>query len=180
MRLSEFKAALGNVARPNLFQARITGYERISSVNIGDTFTFRCETAETPGRTIQTTDDQGHGGPTIKMASDITYNDVSLTIICSEDMKERFFFEQWMDSIVYPAETARSSGLVSFYEDYAMNTTLEVDMLDSANRKIYTSRMYYVYPTSLSPMSASWEDTNTYQRFNVTMNYRFYTYTRYT
>ena len=180
MQLSQFKAALGNVARPNLFQAKLSGYQRVAiGVDVEDTFTFRCEAAEVPGRTVLTTDDQGHGGPAIKMASDITYNDITLTIICSEDMKERFFFERWMDAIVSPVGTS-TAGLVGFYEDYAMNTILEVNSLNSSNQKIYTSTMYYVYPTTLTPMSASWEDTNTYQRFQVTLNYRFYTYTRYT
>jgi len=182
MSISSFKAAIGTVARPNLFMATLYGSaDGVDADSIDDTFSFRCETAEIPGRSIITNDEVGGGGTALKIASDVQYNDINLTIICSEDMKERFYFENWMDAIVGSpgrSKTGSNSGLVSFYENYAMNTTLEVDSLNSAGQKLYTSRMYYVFPTSLSPMSASWEDTNTYQRFQVTMNYRFYTYNR--
>jgi hypothetical protein len=186
MRLSEFKSAIGNVARPNLFEARLTGWQNVRGflslsaigANIDDTFTFRCEAAEHPGRVITTNDDLSMGGGPVKMGADVMYADINLTIICSEDMKERFFFEAWMDNVIGAVGTG-DAGLVGFYDNYAMNTTLEVTALNSANRPIYKSTMYYIYPTTITPMSASWEDVNTYQRFQVTMNYRFYTVTRY-
>lgn len=185
MKLSEFKSSIGNVARPNLYRATFTGLSSISGfggitagLSIDDTFSFRCETAEHPGRVITTSDDLTMGGSPLKMAADVMYADINLTIICSEDMKERFFFEQWMDSIIGPVGTS-TAGLVGYYNRYAMGTSLEVYAMNSAGKDIYMSKMYYTYPTTISPMSASWEDTNTYQRFQVTMNYRYYTVTRY-
>lgn len=184
MKLSEFKASIGNVARPNLYLAKLTGWRNIqgfknmTEVNIDDTFSFRCETAEHPGRIITTSDDMTMGGAPVKMGADIMYADINLTIICSEDMKERYFFETWIDNIIGPIGN-REAGLVNYYSKYAMNTTLEVSALNSANKELYKSTMSYIYPTTLSPMSASWEDVNTYQRFQVTMNYRFYTVERY-
>jgi len=32
-----------------------------------------------------------------------------------------------------------------------------------------------IYPVAITPMNATWEENDTYQRFGVTLCYRFYT-----
>ena len=102
-KISDLRTKVGAIARPNLFNCYLSGAAVFDS-SIPD-FSFRCEKAEFPGRTIATTDDT-HSGPTLKLPYDMTYNDITLSIICSEDMKERMFFERWMDLIVKPATQA--------------------------------------------------------------------------
>ena len=36
-----------------------------------------------------------------------------------------------------------------------------------------------IYPIALTPMNATWEETNTYQRFGVTLAYRYHTFKEY-
>ena len=58
---------------------------------------------------------------------------------------------------------------------YAKNIILQISQLDEDGLSLITYTMYDVYPISISPMNLSWEETNTYQRFSVTLNYRRYT-----
>jgi hypothetical protein len=179
--LSKFRAGVGTLVRPNLFNARLIGYTKVAGgldgnlENIDNTFSFRCEKAELPGRTLATADDAVGGGPALKLPYDVTYNDITLSIICSADMIERTFFEEWMDRII--GRGGRSNaGLVSYYYDYAVGVSLQVDQLNEQNKILIRYTLKDIYPTALTPMNATWEETNTYQRFGVTLAYRYYTY----
>ena len=181
-KISEFKTSIGNLVRPNLFNATLNGYSKIvggtdsgTFPDIANTFKFRCEKAELPGRTLATSEDAVGGGPSLKLPYDVTYNDMTLSIICSTDMKEREFFEIWMDKIIGRGGR-ENAGLVSYYSDYALGVSLKVDQLDEAGRTLISYTLNDIYPTALTPMNASWEETNTYQRFGVTLAYRYHTY----
>lgn len=189
--ISNFKTAIGKPVRPNLFKAEILGWPKNIVLNdilkergvtdIKD-FSFRCEKAEFPGRSIATSDDTGGGGPALKLPYDVTYNDISISVICSADMKERLFFESWIDSIVGPASGKRdigpTGGLISYFDDYARGITLTVDQLDDAGKTLIKYTMNDVYPVTISPMNATWEEVNSYQRFGVTLFYRHYSFSK--
>jgi hypothetical protein len=178
--ISNLRAKLGAIARPNNFLVSLQtpsftqgGSIRSDKPNISDiagTFEFRCEKAELPGRTIATSEDMG-SGPTIKLGYDMTYNDIQLSIICAADMKERKFFEKWMDYIIKPWGSL-DAGTVAYYRDYAQGNTLFVSQLDDFGDTKLTYQCIDVYPIALTPMNATWEETNTYQRFGVTLAYR--------
>ena len=181
--ISKFKSQVGTLARPNYFLAKLDGYKGkpfFSGMDVDDTFKFRCEKAELPGRTLATNEDTGGGGTTLKLPYDVTYNDVQLSIICAEDMTERVFFETWIDLIINPAgyETTSATynpGLVAYHDNYSKGIQLNVTQLDSNGRALITYTLWDVYPVSLTPMNATWEETNTYQRFGVTLTYRYHT-----
>ena len=87
-KISDFKTSIGNLVRPNLFNATLSGYSKIvggtdsgAFPDITNTFKFRCEKAELPGRTLATTEDAVGGGPSLKLPYDVTYNDMTLSII---------------------------------------------------------------------------------------------------
>jgi len=179
--ISSFKEGIGSLVRPNLFRASLINYEKVvgtkSEVALNtediDNFDFRCEVAEFPGRTVATSDDAVGGGPALKLPYDITYNDINLQIICSEDMRERNFFELWFDKIV-GGPGRENGGLLAYYDDYARGVKLQVTQLNSFGNPIFTYEMNDIYPIALTAMTASWEETSTYQRFGVTLAYRFY------
>lgn len=180
-KISDFKNAIKGVARPNYFDAILSGYTKVAGLkdgtldDIDDTFKFRCERAELPGRTLATTDDAVGGGTAMKLPYDVTYNDIQISIICSEDMKERIFFEDWIDRIVGRGYTS-NAGLLAYYSDYAQGVSLMVRQLDSDGKMLLAYQLEDCYPIAVSPMNATWEETNTYQRFTVTMAYRYHKY----
>ena len=178
-KISEFRSAIGKVARPNLFIARIgadiTGLDNDDEElpNIQSTFSFRCEAAELPGRTLATMDDTVGAGPALKLPYDVTYNDINLTIICSQDMKERRYFEGWLDRVI--GKAGSKGGLVNYFENYATGV-LEVEQLNEKGEVLIQYKMENVYPIAITAMTASWDDRDTYQRFGVTLAYRYYTW----
>lgn len=172
--ISSFKSNV-KIVRPNLFNAEITLPSEVTSYDTTK-FKFRCEATEMPGRTIATTDEQSYG-PTRKFAYDVTYNDINLQIIASDDMAERKMFEQWIDKIVTPTNLNNANykgGLIKYYDDYASGQ-VRIHQLDDQGSKLCTYTLYNAYPIQISAMNLSWEEQNTYQRFSVTMTYRYHT-----
>lgn len=183
-RLSEFKSSIGKLVRPNLFYAELHGVQSLpinsgsSLPQIGDTFRFRCETAELPGRSVATVDDVGGGGPALKLPYDVTYNDINISIICAEDMIERIFFELWIDYIVGTPQTKTrgNAGLVRYHSEYARSSAMTIRQLNAQGDTIFYYTLWDLFPTAITPMNATWEENSTYQRFGVTLNYRYYTF----
>ena len=96
-------------------------------------------------------------------------------------MKERVFFESWIDSIVGGAGLTNKvpvGGLVSYFDNYARDITLTVSQLDEAGKTLIKYTMNDVYPITISPMNATWEEVNSYQRFGVTFFYRHYSFSK--
>ena len=177
-RLSDFREAIGTVARPNNWYAQLffgPGLQTTLGHNaqfLLPNFAFRCERTTIPGRTVTSVDDTG-SGPAIKIAQDVTYTDLEMTIICSIDMQERYIFENWINIIVGHA-TLPSAGLVNFYENYALGNSLKLTHTDDRGNYILTYELHDVYPTQISAMNLNWEENNTYQRFDVTLSYSYY------
>lgn len=176
--ISEFKSRIGNLVRPNIFSVRMVKVPKIltamsySTSNLSD-MEFRCERAEIPGKSIATVDETGPG-PTLKLPYDTTYNDMQLTFICSEDMFERRFFESWMDEIVALPGSHGYGGMIRYYDDFALDSTLQISQAGSDGKSVLWYNLYHAFPIQMSPMTLAWEESNTYQRFTVTMSYRYH------
>ena len=186
-----------DVVRPNLFTAALRINSKLSNyidelssgagVTLRDgqkpevnydtpkQFSFRCEAAELPGRTIQGVDDD-LSGPAFKIATDVIYNDITLSIIASKDMQERKLFEMWIDYMVSDSYSGASidgvGGLSKYYNDYI--GTLAIQQLDDDGNNLVEYVMLGAYPIGLSSMTANWDERDTYQRFTVTMAYRYH------
>jgi hypothetical protein len=178
--IDKFRSKVGNIVRPNLFRVKFMNLspilEEMRYVIAGplEDIEFRCERAEIPGKTIATIDDTS-SGPSLKLPYDVTYSDIQLTFICSEDMFERRLFESWMEEIVAsPSKDHGLGGLVRFYDDFASGAKISITQADSAGQAILKYVLHDVFPIALSPMTLAWEESNTYQRFTVTMSYRYH------
>lgn len=176
--ISNFVNGVGKIARPNLFKVKFIGLPAIislrSPINLSNLneFEFRCERAELPGRSVATVDEITTAGPTVKLPYDMTYNDMQLTFICSEDMKERILFEFWMSRIV--EDYGMDGGLVRYYDEFAQGSQIQISQLDEKGKMIAQYVLQDAFPIQLSPMNLAWEESNTYQRFNVTLAYRYH------
>jgi hypothetical protein len=173
--ISDFRNNVGALARPNLWRAEIDTNQAGGAAAAPSTFSFRCEKTIAPGRTLATVDDIGFG-PALKLPYETTYEDLDVTVICAQDMAERKFFEGWMDNIVYTKSSGSSGkpGLIRFYKDYAEGNYLTIYQMNEVGKDIFKHKLINVYPIRLSAMNLSWEETNTYQRFDVTFAYQYY------
>ena len=88
--VGSFKTEL---ARPNRFNVLINPPGvLLGSGNYSRQLSFRCETAELPGKTFMTHDQKIYG-PVEKYPYQHAYNDLNLTFIVSGDMIEKMFFD---------------------------------------------------------------------------------------
>jgi hypothetical protein len=149
----------------------------LEDVEVNNRFSCRCESTELPGRTIATADDTASYGPSMKFAYDHTYADHTFTIIASDDMYERKIFEAWMDNVVNGPDlygsASSKSGLLRYYDDYASGQ-VRIYQMDEQGLRLAKYTLFSAYPIALSPMNLTWEEQNTYQRFTVTMTYRYH------
>lgn len=158
-------------------QAWLDSINLDASAGMNNTFAFRCESTELPGRTIATTEDISYG-PVTKHSYDMVYNDLNMTIIASEDMRERAIFELWMEQAVQNTSQSGGSlggrgGLVGYYEDYATGI-VRIYQVNDAGEQLAKYTLAAAYPIQVSAMNLNWEELNTYQRFTVTMTYRYH------
>jgi hypothetical protein len=144
--------------------------------NINETFRFRCEATELPGKTISTSDSQAYG-PITKHAYETSYQDVNMQIICSEDFRERAMFEVWTENIINQTNIQNGfsspAGLSKYYTQYASGQ-VRIYQMSGDRKQLARYTLHNAYPIQLSPMNLSWEEQNTYQRFSVTMTYRYH------
>jgi hypothetical protein len=186
--ISKFKSNI-NVIRPNLFFAEVIlppaiaeqvrtlpGSERTRLTDVNNTFKFRCQATDFPGRTLATTDDI-HNGPSVKHPYDLTYSDINLTIVASEDMIEKFVFDKWMETMVTTSGVSNgqaTGGFVRYYDNVIKNGRIIINQINEKNERIAKCTLYGAFPIGMGPLNLSWDEFDSYQRFAVTISYRYH------
>ncbi len=78
-------------------------YSRTSNSSLSRYLALQCETAELPGKTLQTADVKIYG-PSFKVPYQTQYTDSTFTFLCTNDFYERKLFDRWMEAI-HPSDT---------------------------------------------------------------------------
>lgn len=139
------------VARPNRFTVEISIPNVLSSAYSSDQtrlLSLRCENAEMPGKTFMTHDQKIYG-PTEKYPYQHSYNDLNLTFIVGDDMFEKKFFDNWIESI---SSTATYN--FRYKSDYATN--IRISQYDLSNQKSYMAELRDAYPISVNQLDLDW------------------------
>ena len=141
---------------------------------------FKVDNVDLPGRVIQVTDNKFYGPPR-NVAKNVNYHPISMSILCSSDFREQFFFYRWLDSIVGYHRVNKSSGQgpasrtgyeVGYYNDYARNTDTTIKVFSrNKNNPTRVIKLIQSFPISVSPIAMSYQN-NDIARFNVQMNFR--------
>ena len=171
--ISKFKGALkGGGARPSLFKFTVTG----SPVTLTNLEYF-CQVSALPPLTV-TPIEKMYYGRAVKIPGDIVFGDLTTTIYQTEDGKERFNLESWMDKINGHVDNVSSleeettnfmgkySGVGKLFQ-YAKDgtTTLsEVEFVD-------------MWPQSVTEIALSYDTASDLEQFDVTWSYNHYNVT---
>jgi hypothetical protein len=95
---------INGLAKTNRFKVDILIPSVLSRNGINtEELSLVCETAELPGKTLQTAEAKVYG-PTYKIPYQKQFQDISLTFLCSVKGIERTFFDDWIEYIM-PTET---------------------------------------------------------------------------
>lgn len=157
----------------------------------GESFKFKCEGAEYPSRSFGLVEQVVYGYQQSFPVSN-TYDKTSLAFICSDDMRERKFFDLWMESISTsnPAWVLGSS-LNNFAENvlgvdlgigarfdfqYRDNytSTIQINQYDLTGKQSYTIELFEAFPYAVSPMPLRWSTTNEYHKLGVSFAYKYF------
>ena len=156
---SELLATLNKngVAKSSHFEVQITGPGTTCEEN---DLMFRADACELPGRTISTSEYRIYG-PIRKVAYASTYTDTSIGFLCSEDLREKRYFEEWQDIIMHHRATSGMSAKhtkgryeTGYYEDYVR--TIEIRQYNVSGAKQSTHYLDEAYPIGIAPIALSW------------------------
>lgn len=159
MNIEDFKSNFQNGARPTLYQVEILG--------LPDKLRFMAKTAQLPGKNIGMID-VPYMGQILKVAGDVTYEDLELTITLDKDFSVRTEIEKWMEIIRAPA-SALGAGNMNLYKTIANVVQLGIDGEELA---IYN--FIGLFPTVLSPVELGFESVDTIAEYSATFAFDYW------
>jgi hypothetical protein len=140
-----------------------------SNPSVSRYLALQCESAELPGRTLETADARIYG-PSFKVPYRMQYSETTLTFICTNEFYERKLFERWMDAII-PPDTNNPRFPKSTASRYL--TDIRVIQYDDIVRQIYAVDLIDAFPTGISPQALSWGD-DAFHRLSIQFSYQKY------
>jgi hypothetical protein len=165
--INEFKSSFNkDLARTNRFDVQIpVPLTLIPYVSSAKSLTYRCETAQLPGRTFATTEQRTYG-PIEKYPYLNTYGDLDLTFIVDDDMNQKVFFDAWMNYI-----NPLYNNNMRYKGDYS--TTIVINQYDVTNKLTYSVNLIDAFPVSINQMDLNWGDDG-YHKLSVTFAYTYW------
>jgi hypothetical protein len=150
-------------AKASRFDVRIVTPANLPfmGVNARD-LVYKCQAAELPGRALATTEQKTYG-PVEKFPYLTMFNDIDLTFIIEDDMRQKVFFDNWMEYI-----TPLSTNNYRYKADYCCDIIIsQYDMSDVLS---YSVKLIESYPLSVNQLSLDWSSDD-YHRLMVTFAY---------
>ena len=169
--------AKSNRFRVNIFPRAIDSkFQNLigGSASILNDIPFLCESAEIPGRGLESVDARYYG-PNQKLPFQTRYEDMNLVFICRTRFLERQFFDDWMN-IIHPNNTYD----FLYLEDYSCN--IEIFSLSDVATAVgegentygqYKVTLEDAYPVLVNPQPITWADSE-FLRLGVSFTYKRY------
>lgn len=192
--ITAFKSKLaGGGARPNLFEVEIPSFPVAAGQNVwrtgdnqeADTFKFLCKTAQLPASNIAEIA-VPFRGRTLKVAGDRTFDTWTVSVINDENFLLRNAFEAWMQGI---SKNSNNTGATNpgSYMTYALVHQLgrgadkgiqSTSNSDSANGSaitpLKTYTFYDIFPTEVSAIDLSYDNSDVIEEFSVTFQVQYW------
>ena len=142
---------------------------RSSNPSITRYLALQCESADLPGRTLETAAVR-ISGPSFKVPYRMQYTDTNLTFLCTNEFYERKLFERWMDAII-PPDTNNPRFPKSNATRYLTN--IRIIQYDDVVRQIYAVELIDAFPVGIAPQPLSWAEEG-FHRLSVSFSYQKY------
>jgi hypothetical protein len=159
---------IGGLSKTNRFKVLIILPPPIASRSgiSGEELSLVCETAELPGKTLQTAEAKVYG-PTYKIPYQKQFQDISLTFLCSVGGIERSFFNGWIEYIM-----PESTNNIRFREGpEGYQTTIQISHLTESDSTIRTVVLRDAFPIGYASQQLNWGDDG-FQKLTVQFAYR--------
>lgn len=140
----------------------------------GNQLMFRCTSVLWPGRALETSPFTPYGLPR-KFVVNQQLGRVYCTFLCSEDLREKTFFQRWQDLAVGPSRRANGyqAGMfdIGFYDNYA--GSLEIWQYGVKGERTFYCQLLECYPVEVGQLSGNWQSTE-FHMLGITFEYYIY------
>jgi len=162
--LEDLELDLGGVSIGHNFKVPTLGYALTNMGGKLEALNLFATSCTLPGRSIEAIAHDVYG-ETRQMGVKHQHEGISVQYYCSEDLREKLFFEQWQDLIFNPNNKNRS-----YYDEY----TAEIEVLKYDNNWKHQStyRFYEAWPVGLSELQLG-NEAETLQ-LAINFAYRYY------
>ena len=157
------------LAKANKYEVEIsTGSGSIGKI-VDQDLTIMCETVSIKGKTL-TTDLRRTYGLVRQVAYGINFEDLTLGFICTENLRDKKFFDAWVDYI-YPTNAEKNYD-VKYYNEYT--GTVTVHLLNDNLERVHKIEYKEAYPYQISPLDLGYATNNSYLKLNVAFKYAWW------
>ena len=184
--LSQFKSTLaGGGARPNLFEVSIPSFPAAVddsdwSTDYQNTFKFLCKAAQLPASTVAPIN-VPFRGRILKVAGDRTFAEWTVTVINDEDFVLRTAFEKWGDKMSNLIDATGVTNPTSYMTNaYVYQLGRGATVASTTNEGgtssvLRTYKFYDIWPSEVSAIDLSYENTDQVEEFTVTFQVQYFT-----
>ena len=144
--------------------------ELISILNYkdkGNYLTYYAESVTYPGYEFVTSDFY-YGGPPMNVPTRSEYRDVSVTFIVDDNMRQKMFFDAWMN-FINPKENKFD---FRYREDYIGDINI-LQISENGKGISYGVKLFEAFPIGMSEIKGSWAEQEPV-RIDVTFSYRYW------
>lgn len=173
------------IIRPYLGSVSENVGRRLQSLENERSVSMRCNSVTVPGRGFSTTPFRFYG-PARNMPYEQIYSgEINMSVILSEDLRERDFFDTWM---AYISSTYNNQNYnfnnpdykFNFYDDYTTTMTINVLNRSADNHNTpYSIEVLEAYPKSLGDLQMGYDKDNEFLIQDVVLSFRKYQYRSY-
>ena len=184
--LSQFKSTLaGGGASPNLFEVSIPSFAAAVddtdwTTDYQNTFKFLCKAAQLPASTVAPIN-VPFRGRILKVAGDRTFAEWTVTIINDEDFVLRTAFEKWSDKMSNLIDATGVTNPTSymtnaFVKQLGRGATVASTTNEGGTSSVLrTYKFYDIWPSEVSAIELSYDNTDTVEEFTVTFQVQYFT-----
>ena len=160
----------GGGARANLFEVNVN-YPGAAG---GDTelTNFMCRAAQLPGITMNPVE-VPFRGRLVKFPGDRTFEDWTMTVYNDTNFGVRDAFETWMNSMNTHLSNVGLNIDNAGYGTYLAD--IEVNQLNESGSTVKKYKLRNAFPTIVSPIELSYDQTTAIEEFTVTLTYDYWT-----
>jgi hypothetical protein len=165
--IDQFRASFStDLARPSRFDVNIPIPVALGfNITTGRSLNMRCEAAQLPGRTIETTTKKLGSAPIEKFPIHTNYNEITLDFIVSDNMNEKIFFDAWME-LINPTTDFN----MQYKNNYAVD--ILINQYDVTNKLTYSANMIEAFPIDVNQMDLNWSSVDSVHKLSVVFAYK--------
>lgn len=162
--IADFKASFRtDLARSNKFDVYIPiPLGMIPFLGTSRNLALRCENAQLPGRNLETTPMKIYGVNELFPVS-TSYENITLTFLVGDDMKEKIFFDAWLNWI-----QPTLSYDTKYKSDYAVIT--RINQYDVENKISLSIDLMDAFPIAVNQLDLDWS-SDSIHKLSVTFAY---------